>query len=555
MKSAIFVVGAIGCDAIDDLTRVRTKVPRDEYRGEDRHRIGSVLNDFLKNSHGNTKSCAQFSAKELQALQIQLHGHREEIHDQIYRDSDDNRALRFASIDDFQAHWQRMGSHASTHKYVAEMQRDAHCLETVMWWTHHLSEAKRATLKHITLPRMPLQHWRVPIDEEGTAAHTVYHEQYHPSSTCLACHGGGIPWQTDDVQPPPLPRQVNGNDRKRRCDEWYGEDEGGVCNACEGLAGSYWGDWPDEAIYPECELVDGPTDVRPHVFPDRFSIEMRGADRWPRSSPSRNATCNFTTDCSPWDPDQEGKPIPPQVSAHWYANLHGILYVDHNPGQFGGGMLRHESVYEMPAGRLGAERALAGLNGIENKHYSELHVQTVKMAESSISGPMLNLVHLNITDLNASGVDDTHLDWRRIPAEDGICVCVEDPAGLPNFVGALDNATYKGRVKLLPLWWKEIGTYSPGQATEPIIADVWSKWTFRFVAEAGTQKPVMFSSPYGGVAMYGNMSNDPSDVWPEEMGGGWNHIPGRDHCFDPTTASGPGFAVCKDYTPPATLTV
>ena len=69
----------------------------------------------------------------------------------------------------------------------------------------------------------------------------VYTEAYNPSSTCLACHGGGIPWQTKETQPPPLPRQVNGKDRQRRCEEWYGDNEGGRCwSACGGA-----GECPD----------------------------------------------------------------------------------------------------------------------------------------------------------------------------------------------------------------------------------------------------------------------------------------------------------------------
>merc|ERR1712083_770569 len=101
--------------------------------------------------------------------------------------------------------------------------------------------------------------------------------------------------------------------------------------------------------------------------------------------------------------------------------IHGVLMVDHNAGQFGGGRLRHKNV-----------------------HLTEMHIQTPEMAAKWNPGVMLNLEHSNMTQLNVSGVDDSKLDWRRIPSTDGTCVCVPYPAGLPYFEGAYDSATYKG---------------------------------------------------------------------------------------------------------------
>lgn len=114
-------------------------------------------------------------------------------------------------------------------------------------------------------------------------------------------------------------------------------------------------------ISPECEEIGLPEDIPEdqrsgRTYPRMFAVEMRVADRWPRASPGSNASCGFTTDCSPYDKDQEGQPIPPGVvNAHWYSNIHGVLYVDHNEGgQSAGGRLRHETVYQFPSGREGA---------------------------------------------------------------------------------------------------------------------------------------------------------------------------------------------------------
>ena len=49
--------------------------------------------------------------------------------------------------------------------------------------------------------------------------------------------------------------------------------------------------------------------------------------------------------------------------------------MDHNPGQFGGGRLRHETVYQFPNGEAGAKMALNHQNGQKNVHLTEIHVQ------------------------------------------------------------------------------------------------------------------------------------------------------------------------------------
>jgi len=108
------------------------------------------------------------------------------------------------------------------------------------------------------------------------------------------------------------------------------------------------------------------------------------------------------------------------------------------------------------------------------------------MAAASPADPgvMLNLEHKNMTEYNASGGDDSKLDWRRIPSTDGDCVCVPDPAGLPYFEKAYDNATYLGRVSFTPPWQKT-GTGGPPDYKK-VTADHWVKWTFHMLV---TSKP------------------------------------------------------------------
>jgi hypothetical protein len=116
---------------------------------------------------------------------------------------------------------------------------------------------------------------------------------------------------------------------------------------------------------------------------------------------------------------------------------------------------------------------------------------------------------------------------------------------LPYFVGAYDNATYKGRIWFTPPW-QTTGSFGP-PLNKTVVADHWAKWTFHLFVDVETNKPVLFSSPYGGVATYGNWS-EPDELWPKDFNGGWTNLPARDSCFDPTMKA----ETCKDYIKPAT---
>jgi hypothetical protein len=179
-------------------------------------------------------------------------------------------------------------------------------------------------------------------------------------------------------------------------------------------------------------------------------------------------------------------------------------------------------------------------------HLTEIHVQTPEMAAVGDPGVMLNLDHKNMTDYNASGGDDAKLDWRRIPSSDGDCVCVPDPAGLPYFERAYDNATYLGRITFTPPW-QNTGSWGP--PGKKVVADHWVKWTFHLMVDIETQLPVMFSSPFGGCATYGNWST-PDEMWPESYNEGWSTNPSRDRCFDVTAAES-----CKPFVQSSVVTV
>eukprot|EP00662_Eupelagonemidae_sp_cell21_P047817 gene47817-6480_t len=118
---------------------------------------------------------------------------------------------------------------------------------------------------------------------------------------------------------------------------------------------------------------------------------------------------------------------------------------------------------------------------------------------------------------NASGTDDSKLDWRRIPSKDGFCT----------------NATYLGRARFVPPWHNthpicvKIGTGGLPDG-KPLVMDHYVKWTFHLFVDTASRMPAMFSSPFGGCATYGNWTLNPDAMWPESVGGGWRANPGKE---------------------------
>ena len=98
-----------------------------------------------------------------------------------------------------------------------------------------------------------------------------------------------------------------------------------------------------------------------------------------------------------------------------------------------------------------------------------------------------------------------------------------------------------GRIRFTPPW-QNTGEWGPPGKT--VVADDWVKWTFHLMVDIETQKPVMFFSPFGGCATYGNWSV-PDEMWPE-----WTENPARERCFDVT-----GAETCKPFTQLSLVTV
>ena len=78
-----------------DISRAKTKVPRQSYRGKNFGHMSEKLNAvLLRDSLINTRKCSDWPAEEIQALQARLFLLRDGIFQNIYHGAQDNRRLR-----------------------------------------------------------------------------------------------------------------------------------------------------------------------------------------------------------------------------------------------------------------------------------------------------------------------------------------------------------------------------------------------------------------------------------------------------------------------------
>ena len=117
-------------------------------------------------------------------------------YDDIYRSADDNRQM-LATIEDMQATWEKLND-AAHESGLADMHRDGHCHEAVMWFTHHLQEDAKKLLRQqgVVLPLLShARHECPPVPNGASAeAHTAVCAGYDYKVSCSDCHA--------DVKPP-----------------------------------------------------------------------------------------------------------------------------------------------------------------------------------------------------------------------------------------------------------------------------------------------------------------------------------------------------------------
>jgi len=179
-----------------DKARAYEKVPRGHYKGMDFGEMSSVLNGWL-NSSTLASPCSFWKVEEIQQLQALLYIARESEFDDIYQDTQDNRRLRFKTLQDLQSNWKELNDIAEKHTdtRLKHIRRDGHCHEAVMWYVHHISQEMKEVLKNanIPIPMLSPAHHGIcnssPEHPEQQRICAAYKEQV----TCASCHSNELP--------------------------------------------------------------------------------------------------------------------------------------------------------------------------------------------------------------------------------------------------------------------------------------------------------------------------------------------------------------------------
>jgi hypothetical protein len=197
-----------------DLVRAKTPKPSEKYRGADFSDMSGTLNGWLSNNQKlRSTPCKMWQAADIQKLQAMLYLVRDESLNDIYERASDNRRMR-AAANDLSKEWKELNDMITNHPgsekeraALAEVQRDGHCHEAVMWYVHHLTEDMKIILSQDETVHLPLLSETLHSSECGGSGSSggesdeyavamkrvcdVYKEQV----TCASCHS--------DTRPPP----------------------------------------------------------------------------------------------------------------------------------------------------------------------------------------------------------------------------------------------------------------------------------------------------------------------------------------------------------------
>lgn len=185
-----------------DERRARQPKPSSEYRGDSFEEMSNTLNGWLKASTAgkNTKMkpCEEFTAQELQTLQVMLYLAKDDALDQIYQAAEDNRRMRGA-LNDLFDEWQELNNLVESidDSDLSEIQRDGHCHEAVMWYVHHLNADAKEVLNdapEITIPLLStMSHIERCTSDNGDVAEGKICDKYMEQVTCASCHSNVYP--------------------------------------------------------------------------------------------------------------------------------------------------------------------------------------------------------------------------------------------------------------------------------------------------------------------------------------------------------------------------
>jgi len=171
-----------------DLQRAVQVVPGAAFLGSDFSRAMDSLNQKLKAEPSlEAKPCEEFTVEELHAVQQVLFEARAPALQEVYAGAKDTRSLVHATHEDLAAEQDAVLELVRERPELKEMVRDGICHETVMWYTHHLSEStKQEVQRLIVLPLLPTAYHKPP---GSTAANVAAgHKRYTSQVSCAVCH-------------------------------------------------------------------------------------------------------------------------------------------------------------------------------------------------------------------------------------------------------------------------------------------------------------------------------------------------------------------------------
>jgi len=162
-----------------DVRRSRTKVPSRAHRGSNFFHMATTLNSLLRKGYPEAKECAEWSDEELKKFQLMMLLLRSNELNDVYSSSEDGRAMR-GDEHEHGARWEKLSEMATG--MWADVHRDGHCHEAVMWFVHHVSETTRnAIAQRMAIPLLPYTR------HECDSKHEVC-DEYLKQVTCQDCH-------------------------------------------------------------------------------------------------------------------------------------------------------------------------------------------------------------------------------------------------------------------------------------------------------------------------------------------------------------------------------
>mmetsp|Transcript_41600 Transcript_41600/g.77447 ORF Transcript_41600/g.77447 Transcript_41600/m.77447 type:complete len:559 (-) Transcript_41600:181-1857(-) len=270
----------------DDLKRARTKKPRVAYKGEDQTTMSKVLNGHIKRAEKNTLPCEHWSPEQLQKFMATIADHRSDELQQVYKTTKDRRVMHADTLDEHKAQWEKLNNIVSNRPHLHAPQQEAHCREAVMWWTHHLAEDARKSLRatNLTVPLLPEGSKKACNHEGEDEKHAcLFINEKNSCDWChstQAAHDAGVPGTSvpDGTKKTTGPDDGNPKkwDRKRRCDQ----DGLPRCQLCEGVGGRAWSDKNEDIEITPCEIVAHPNEVNmstvaPPLYPKSFTVQRK----------------------------------------------------------------------------------------------------------------------------------------------------------------------------------------------------------------------------------------------------------------------------------------